>query len=152
MGPAEHPTLPSARTVCAPGTWSDASAWVTLPFDERFRRRWRLETDAGWALLLDLGEATVLREGSALRLDDGRLVGVHAAAEPLLEVRGAPDDLMRVAWHLGNRHLPVQLHPGRLTIRRDHVIAEMLAGLGAKVTEIEAPFDPEGGAYGHHHD
>jgi urease accessory protein len=89
-------------------------------------------------------------------LEDGRLVEVVAAPEPLLEIccTDAPH-LARVAWHLGNRHLPVQLLPHALRIRRDHVMADMVRQLGADVTEISAPFDPEGGAYavsgGHHH-
>jgi urease accessory protein len=81
-------------------------------------------------------------------LEDGRLVEVLAAPEPLLEIRCAdPLHLARIAWHLGNRHLPSQIFPKYIRIRRDHVIAEMAKQLGAKVTEIEAPFDPEGGAY-----
>jgi urease accessory protein len=90
----------------------------------------------------------VLRGGDALVLEDGRLVEVVAAPEPLLEIRGAdPQHLVRVAWHLGNRHLPTQIMPKGLRIRRDHVIEAMVRGLGARVIEIEAPFDPEGGAY-----
>ena len=88
-------------------------------------------------------------------LEDGRLVEVVAAPEPLLEIRGHdPHHLIRVAWHLGNRHLPTQLMAKALRIRRDHVIEAMVKGLGARVVEIEAPFDPEGGAYaeaGHAH-
>jgi urease accessory protein len=88
-------------------------------------------------------------------LEDGRLVEVVAAPEPLVEIRGAdPNHLIRVAWHLGNRHLPTQIMPKGLRIRRDHVIEAMVKGLGARVVEIEAPFDPEGGAYagtGHDH-
>jgi urease accessory protein len=88
-------------------------------------------------------------------LDDGRLVEVVAAPEPLIEIRGAdPQHLVRVAWHLGNRHLPTQITARGLRIRRDHVIEAMVKGLGARVIEIEAPFDPEGGAYaggGHAH-
>jgi urease accessory protein len=99
-----------------------------------------------------------LRGGDALVLEDGRLIEVVAAAEPLLEIRGSdPHHLIRVAWHLGNRHLPTQIMPKALRIRRDHVIEAMVKGLGARVIEIEAPFDPEGGAYaggahGHAHE
>jgi urease accessory protein len=93
-----------------------------------------------------------LRGGDALVLEDGRLVEVVAAAEPLLEIRGAdPLHLVRVAWHLGNRHLPTQIMPKGLRIRRDHVIEAMVKGLGARIIEIEAPFDPEGGAYASSH-
>jgi urease accessory protein len=102
----------------------------------------------GLEFLLDLENAVALRGGDALVLEDGRLVEVVAAPEPLVEIRGAdPHHLIRVAWHLGNRHLPTQIMPKGLRIRRDHVIEAMVKGLGARVIEIEAPFDPEGGAY-----
>jgi urease accessory protein len=85
-------------------------------------------------------------------LEDGRLIEVVAAAEPLIEIRGAdPLHLIRIAWHLGNRHLPTQIMPKGLRIRRDHVIEAMVKGLGARIIEIEAPFDPEGGAYASSH-
>src|SRR6266851_7866537 len=106
-------------------------------------------------VVLDLENAMALRGGDALVLDDNRLIEVVAAPEPLLEIRGQdPQHLVRVAWHLGNRHLPTQIMPKGLRIRRDHVIEAMVKGLGARVIEIEAPFDPEGGAYaggGHAH-
>jgi urease accessory protein len=109
----------------------------------------------GLEFLLDLENATVLRGGDALVLDDGRLIEVVAAPEPLAEIRGSdPQHLVRIAWHLGNRHLPTQITARGLRIRRDHVIEAMVQGLGARVIEIEAPFDPEGGAYadaGHAH-
>ena len=102
----------------------------------------------GLEFLLDLDTATALRGGDALVLEDGRLVEVVAAPEPLVEIRGLdPAHLLRLAWHLGNRHLPTQISGRGLRIRRDHVIEDMLRGLGARVTPIEAPFDPEGGAY-----
>src|SRR4030088_3053456 len=102
----------------------------------------------GLEFLLDLENAIALRGGDALVLEDGRLIEVVAAPEPLLEIRGTdPLHLVRVAWHLGNRHLPTQVMPKGLRIRRDHVIEAMVRGLGARVIEIEAPFDPEGGAY-----
>ena len=102
----------------------------------------------GLEFLLDLEHAVALRGGDALVLDDGRLVEVVAAPEPLVEIRGNdPQHLVRVAWHLGNRHLPTQIMAKGLRIRRDHVIEAMVKGLGARVIEIEAPFDPEGGAY-----
>ena len=107
----------------------------------------------GLEFLLDLENAVALRGGDALVLEDGRLIEVVAAAEPLIEIRGAdPLHLVRIAWHLGNRHLPTQIMPKGLRIRRDHVIEAMVKGLGARIIEIEAPFDPEGGAYaGHAH-
>ena len=108
--------------------------------------------------MLDLAEATALRGGDALELDGGALIEVVAAPEPLVEIVGSdPAATVRIAWHLGNRHLPVQLAGRRLRIRRDHVIEAMVAGLGGSLVPIEAPFDPEGGAYadghahGHHH-
>jgi urease accessory protein len=102
----------------------------------------------GLEFLLDLEHATALRGGDALVLEDGRMVEVVAAPEPLIEIRGAdPQHLVRLAWHLGNRHLPTQIMGKGLRIRRDHVIEAMVKGLGARIVEIEAPFDPEGGAY-----
>ena len=102
----------------------------------------------GLAFLLDLENAVALRGGDALVLDDGRLIEVVAAPEPLVEIRCKdPEHLVRVAWHLGNRHLPTQITARGLRIRRDHVIEAMVKGLGARIIEIEAPFDPEGGAY-----
>ena len=102
----------------------------------------------GLEFLLDLENAVALRGGDALVLEDGRLVEVVAAPEPLAEIRcNDPQHLVRVAWHLGNRHLPTQIMAKGLRIRRDHVIEAMVKGLGARVIEIEAPFDPEGGAY-----
>jgi urease accessory protein len=130
---------------------------VTLAYDDRHRRRIRLVTDGGVAFLLDLPEARVLREGDRLVLEDRRCVLVRAAPEAVLEVRaGDPADLVRIAWHLGNRHTPTQILPGALRIRVDHVLEHLLRDhLGAKVVRTTAPFDPEGGAYGHgaaHHD
>ena len=109
-----------------------------------------MQGEAGLMFLLDLPEATVLRQGDGLVLEDGRIVEVRARPEPLLEIcaRDA-HHLARLAWHLGNRHLPAAIEPGRILIRPDHVIAAMLVGLGAKVSAVEAPFDPEGGAYAH---
>jgi urease accessory protein len=132
-----------------------ASDTVVLDFDDRHRRRMVMTGTRGLEFLLDLEAAVALRGGDALVLEDGRLVEVVAAPEPLLEIRGSdPFHLVRFAWHLGNRHLPTQIMSKGLRIRRDHVIEEMVKGLGARVIEIEAPFDPEGGAYavGHGHE
>jgi urease accessory protein len=131
------------------GHWHEAAAdTVVLGFDDRHRRRMAMTGTRGLAFLLDLAEAVALRGGDALVLEDGRLVEVVAAPEPLVEIRGSdPQHLVRVAWHLGNRHLPTQITGRGLRIRRDHVIEEMVRGLGARLIEIEAPFDPEGGAY-----
>jgi urease accessory protein len=129
--------------------WTLAPAdTVVLDFDDRHRRRMAMTGTRGLEFLLDLENAVALRGGDALVLDDGRLIEVVAAPEPLLEIRGTdPHHLVRVAWHLGNRHLPTQIMAKGLRIRRDHVIEAMVKGLGARVIEIEAPFDPEGGAY-----
>jgi urease accessory protein len=136
-----------------------AAAWpghpfadhVALTYDERHRRRWRYVAERGTAFLLDLPRAAVLRAGDALRLEDGRMIRIEAAPEALLEVR-APDmhTLLRLAWHIGNRHLPAQLETRRLLIREDAVIAGMLLGLGASVVPVHEPFTPEAGAYDTH--
>ena len=138
-----------ATRVLGPHRWTQAPAdTVVLDFNDRHRRRMAMTGTRRFEFLLDLENAVALRGGDALVLDDGRLIEVVAAAEPLVEIRGAdPHHLIRVAWHLGNRHLPTQIMPKGLRIRRDHVIEEMVRGLGARVIEIEAPFDPEGGAY-----
>jgi urease accessory protein len=136
--------------------WSEPPAdTVVLDFDDRHRRRMAMTGTRGLEFLLDLENAVALRGGDALVLEDGRLVEVVAAPEPLAEIRcNDPQHLVRVAWHLGNRHLPTQITARGLRIRRDHVIEAMVKGLGARIIEIEAPFDPEGGAYaggGHAH-
>ena len=138
-----------ATAIRAQHRWTEAAAdTVVLDFDDRHRRRMAMTGTRGLAFLLDLENAVTLRGGDALELDDGRLVEVIAAPEPLIEIRGSdPHHLIRLAWHLGNRHLPTQIMPKGLRIRRDHVIEAMVRGLGARVIEIEAPFDPEGGAY-----
>jgi urease accessory protein len=129
--------------------WKEAAAdTVVLDFDDRHRRRMAMTGTRGLEFLLDLENAIALRGGDALVLEDGRLIEVVAAPEPLLEIRSPdPAHLVRVAWHLGNRHLPTQIVGKGLRIRRDHVIEDMVKGLGARVIAIEAPFDPEGGAY-----
>jgi urease accessory protein len=129
--------------------WKEPAAdTVVLDFDDRHRRRMAMIGTRGLEFLLDLESAVALRGGDALVLDDGRLVEVVAAPEPLVEIRSPdPAHLVRVAWHLGNRHLPTQIVGKGLRIRRDHVIEDMVKGLGARVIVIEAPFDPEGGAY-----
>jgi urease accessory protein len=136
--------------------WNEPPAdTVVLDFDDRHRRRMAMTGTRGLEFLLDLESAVALRGGDALVLEDGRLVEVVAAPEPLAEIRGSdPQHLVRLAWHLGNRHLPTQIMARGLRIRRDHVIEAMVKGLGARIIEIEAPFDPEGGAYadsGHAH-
>lgn len=138
-----------ATKVLGQHRWKEAAAdTVVLDFDDRHRRRMAMIGTRGLEFLLDLKEAVALRGGDGLVLEDGRLIEVVAAPEPLVEIRGNdPHHLVRVAWHLGNRHLPTQIVGKGLRIRRDHVIEEMVRGLGARVVAIEAPFDPEGGAY-----
>ncbi len=138
-----------AEKVIPAGHWSGAPAdTVVLDFDERYRRRVTMTGVGGLEFLLDLPEATMLRGGDGLRLEDGRTVEVVAEPEPLAEIRAAdPLALARLAWHLGNRHLPTEILPKGLRIRRDPVIEAMATGLGARVTALDAPFNPEGGAY-----
>jgi len=140
------------------GHWPAGSALgrVTLTYDDRHRRRLRLTTEDGVAFLLDLDRAALLRDGDGLLLEDGTWVTVGAAPEDVVDGRGpTPRATARLAWHLGNRHLPVQiLDDGAIRFRYDHVIEEMVIGLGGAVERKAAPFTPEGGAYeggGHHH-
>ncbi len=132
------------------GQWParEARDSVTLPYDARHRRRLRLTTDGGRDFLLDLPEATVMRDGDGIALEGGEWVVLRAAEETLAEISCAlPQDLARIAWHLGNRHILTEILQDRLLIRNDHVIVDMARRLGARVHIIEAPFDPEGGAY-----
>lgn len=142
-----------ARAVCPRGTWrGDPRDVVVLGLDDRHRRRLAMRGVRGTAILLDLAEALVLRGGDALLLEGGDLVEVVAAPEPLVEIASRDAAAaVRIAWHLGNRHLPVQIVGRRLRIRRDHVIEAMVEGLGGVLRPIEAPFDPEGGAYADAH-
>ena len=145
--------IPRATSVIAAGTWPEAEArdTVIVDFDDRFRRRKLYTGEGGLAFLLDLAEARVLKDGDGLALATSGFVRVKAAPEPLVEVTGKdPQHLLRLAWHLGNRHLPAEIAEGRILIRHDHVIIRMLEGLGATLTKVDAPFNPEGGAYGEH--
>ncbi len=138
---------PPARTLHRAGAWTGpARATVTLDYDARILRRRRLGTDDGGAVLVDLPQTVSLEAGDALALEDGSLIAIAAAPEPLVAVTG---DLARLAWHIGNRHTPCMIEEERLLIRRDHVIEAMLARLGATLTPVTGPFTPEGGAYGH---
>ena len=139
--------LPTAHEIARKGHWETASDTVTLSYEDRFLRRKVLTAGSGAGFLVDLAHTESLDHGDAFRLTDGRLVEVVAASEPLLAVSG--DDLPRIAWHIGNRHTPCQIEPARLLIQRDHVIRDMLQRIGATVTEVDEPFTPEGGAYGH---
>ena len=141
------PDLPPARSLRRAPLGAVPHGVVVLRHDERLLRRRRLATVDGEGFLVDLPATSGLEQGDAFELEDGRLIGVVAAEEPLLEVRGP--DLPRLAWHLGNRHAPCQIEPGRLLIQRDHVLRDMLERLGAEIREVSEPFAPEGGAYGH---
>jgi urease accessory protein len=132
------------------GTWPEdrAVGSVTLVYLDRHRRRIRLAADSGETFLLDLPRAHHLADGDGLELDGGGYIRVRAAPEPVLDI-GAEDHagLLRIAWHLGNRHLPVQVTGDGLRIRADPVIADMVTTLGGRLTRIDAVFDPEAGAY-----
>lgn len=135
------------------GSWDEARAVgrIVADHDQRHRRRILLRTEAGHELLLDLPRAQHLRDGDGILCDDGGVVRIVSLPERLLEITaGSSHALLRLAWHLGNRHLPTSLDAERLLIRDDHVIADMVRGLGGNVREILAPFDPETGAYGDH--
>jgi urease accessory protein len=142
------------------GHWpkDEAAGTLTLDFEARHRRRVRLTTDQGEDVLLDLPKAVAMADGDGLQLEDGRLLKVQAAAEFVVEVKHKDfDQLIRIAWHLGNRHLPTEIRHDVLRIRPDHVIENMLHGLGADLAKVHTPFQPERGAYGdgghhHHHD
>ncbi len=147
-----------AVAVAARGSWPEAQARAvaTLRHDDRHRRRLRLTTDDGEPFLLDLPRPARLIEGDGLACDDGTYLLVRAAPEDCVLVRCADRTaLARIAWHLGNRHLPVQVVPDGLLIRDDHVIVDMVRHLGAETEAQHRPFDPEAGAYegsgGHHH-
>jgi urease accessory protein len=143
-----------ASEIKTAGTWNSAMAVdrVVLDADERHRRRITLTGEGGTVFLVDLPYATALKDGDGLVLEDGSIVRVAGKPEALVEVSAAsPRELARLAWHIGNRHTDVQIVGDALRIRRDHVLEEMLRGLGARLTPIEAAFDPEHGAYGHHH-
>ncbi len=123
---------------------------VTLDLEARRKRRHTLTGAGGTFFLIDLPAVPNLRDGDGLRLENGKVIKVNAALEALIDVRAGPD-VARIAWHLGNRHVPVQFIDDRIRLRADHVIEAMLQKLDAEVSHIDAPFDPESGAYGHGH-
>lgn len=133
---------------------------ITLDREARWRRRIAMTSDRGHPFLLDLPEAAYFEHGDALELSDGTLIKVIAAQEDLLEIH-AHDvrQLARIAWHIGNRHTPAEITSAAIYIKPDHVLAEMVEGLGGHVHTVRRPFEPEGGAYGskgplqagHHH-
>jgi urease accessory protein len=127
-----------------------AQAKLELPFELRQRSRLRAQLDSGEYAALILPRGEILRGGDRLLASDGRVFEVVSAPEKLLHIESA--ELARVAYHLGNRHVPLQVGSDFLRIAEDHVLEEMLKKLGARVTRVEAPFEPEPGAYGNHHD
>ena len=125
---------------------------LTLDHDDRNRRRLALKGDGGLDILLDLDKATAIGDGDAVKLEDGRLVVVKAAPQSLLEIRAEnPLRLMRVAWHIGNRHTPAEITADAIYIENDHVLAEMVRGQGCAMVAVNRPFQPERGAYDHDH-
>ncbi|MEA2841897.1 MAG: urease accessory protein [Methylobacteriaceae bacterium] len=125
---------------------------VTLDHEHRHRRRIRLTSDGDLEFLLDLDKASGLDDGDALKLEDDRLIVVKAAPQKLLEIRAEnPLRLLRIAWHIGNRHTPAEITADAIYIEEDHVLAEMVRGRGCSVTPVTRPFRPEGGAYDHGH-
>jgi urease accessory protein len=152
-----------ARTVVASGDWSGQPAdSIVLEFRERYLRHAEMTTVGGIALEIDLDEAAMLRGGDGLKLDDGRIVEVLAAPEPLIEIRAEPLALIRIALGLGNAHALVEATAKALRIRRDPEFEAMVKSLGARITPLVAPFNPEGADYvmaaahdhdhEHHHD
>jgi urease accessory protein len=139
--------LPIAQILHRKGHWSGPATLCELDYTERFLRRKRLTTRTGEAFVVDLAQTTSLDAGDALELDNGALVEIKARDEALYKVSGS--DLVRLAWHVGNRHTPCQINADHLLIQADPVIGHMLEHLGAVVAPVTAAFTPEGGAYGH---
>ncbi|MGS0646638.1 urease accessory protein UreE [Komagataeibacter melomenusus] len=146
------------------GSWPVARAAdvFAADYEGRHRRRMMLTLRSGARVRLELEHARLLADGEGLVLDDGRIIRVEALPEDLMEVTAHDAlHLLRLAWHLGNRHLPASIGAGRILVRHDHVIADMITGLGGHVRRVSAAFDPESGAYAgrgaahgheHHHD
>ena len=135
------------------GAWPavQAADSLVLAFDDRYRRRLKVVTAGGDDLLVDLPAAVAMADGDGLKTDAGDWIAVRAADEPLIRIYAdGPAHLARIAWHIGNRHLPAQITVNGLLIRPDHVIEAMVRGLGGHTETIHAPFQPEGGAYGSH--
>ncbi|RAU20467.1 Urease accessory protein UreE [Paramagnetospirillum kuznetsovii] len=141
-----------ATAILAAGTFAETTASVTLAAHDRHRRRFRMCDDSGAEFLLDLPNAVHLKDGDGLALDGGGVIVVRAAREEVADIHcNSPDLAARVAWHVGNRHVPVQvLAGGGLRVTADPVLMDMVEGLGASVTRHTAPFQPEPGAYDPH--
>ena len=126
--------------------WCDGDMLVTLDFEARVLRRKRLVTDCGNEFIVDLAETISVNAGDAFLLEDGRQIIIQAAIESVVEIRH--ETISRIAWHIGNRHTPCEIKTDHVIIRRDHVLEDLLLRLGAKLRNFNAPFNPEGGAYG----
>lgn len=140
-----------ALDVSPAGHWprSEQRDVVRLGFEDRYRRRRTYKAAGGLEFLLDLADVRVRNDGDGLKLEDGGYVAVEALPEQLMEVDAdSPGEFARLAWHLGNRHLAIQVGSGWIRLREDHVIADLLRRLGGRVRMIAAPFTPEAGAYG----
>ena len=147
MGPVRTSSIIRAPAV-APDLVVDR---VTLSHEDRYRRRAVYTCEKGLDILLDLEKPSRIEDGDALKLEDGRLVRVVAAAEALVEVTSDNQALLlRAAWHLGNRHTPAEIGKDAIYFAKDHVLVEMLRGLGLTTREVMRPFHPERGAYDHH--
>lgn len=133
-------------------TPAEPNGQLRLPFELRQRSRLRTKLVSGEEVALVLPRGEVLRGGDLVSASDGRVIEILGAPEKLLHVTcRTPHELARAAYHLGNRHVAVQVGEGFLRLAADHVLAEMLMRMGAQVSEVEAPFEPEAGAYGHEH-
>ncbi len=147
-------TLRRVAQIRQAGAWeiSRACDRVVLEANERNRRRIVLTGEMGTDFLLDFAKPVTLRDGDGLLLDDGSIVLVAGAPEALIEIAAhTPNEFVRLAWHLGNRHTDVQIVGNKIRIRRDHVLEDMLRGLGAHLHTLEAPFDPEPSGRAHEH-
>ena len=120
---------------------------VTLDYQARYFRRRVVTTDMGREVLIDAPHAHSYADGDTVQASDGTVLTIRAGTEPLTQVLG--QNLVKLAWHIGNRHTPAEVRPDCLLIQRDHVLENMLQGLGAEIRHVECPFQPEGGAYGH---
>ncbi|GGA28431.1 urease accessory protein UreE [Neptunicoccus cionae] len=140
-------TLPIAQTLHRAGGWSGPADSCVLDYTGRFLRRKRLTTASGIPFLVDLPQTTSLNDGDGLELESGGMIRITAASEALFQITGP--DLVRLAWHVGNRHTPCQIESDHLLIQNDPVIGHMLEHLGATLKQVNRPFTPEGGAYGH---
>lgn len=148
------PALPPALSLAT--AFADPRARVDeileLPFERREKSRFRAVMLSGETIGVSMPPGTLLRHGTRLQLDDGRVVAVEAELETLLEVRAADaQELARIAYHVGNRHVPLQIGEECLWLLPDHVLRAMVVGLGGQVVEVQAAFEPESGAYGHSH-